>query len=151
MSLPVYTQNGSVRIKHRCTVIQRTAILFIKTYRNHNPQFSGNPAKMADRIVFKNRFCKSIILISAFLTKILPLEKFRKKDDIRPLPGRLPHHCICFLYIFTYHSAAFHLHCSDCHLSHSSSPSLLLSRFLPAGICWVIQWIFPPPTITGRA
>ena len=95
-------------------------ILFIKADRDHNRQFLCQCRKMFYRIIFIHFFCKFIVFISAFLTKILSFKKLRQKDDLCSFFCRFPDKCICLCDIFFHICAAFHLNCGYCDVTFSA-------------------------------
>ena len=87
---------------------------------DHNRQFLCQCRKMFYRIIFIHFFCKFIVFISAFLTKILSFKKLRQKDDLCSFFCRFPDKCICLCDIFFHMCASFHLNCGYCDVTFSA-------------------------------
>ena len=119
MCFPVNAAHTSIGIND-CHGIEHLSVIpgFIKAHRNHRFQLFGQFFHMDDSIIFLWRSCISIIFIPSLLTEIRSFEKFRRKNDLRPLCSGLPDQFRCFFYIFFYIAAAAHLYGSHCGFSH---------------------------------
>ena len=78
----------------------------------------------------------------SLLTEILSLKQLRRKYYLRSGICRSPYKLCCFFNIFFYVTAAAHLDCSNCNLSHTISPHLSHSA--------VSQWAFTKPQCNGE-
>ena len=141
--------------------------LLIKAHRNHHAKLLCQCLHALHCSIFRKRLCIVIIIVAPLLTEILSLKKLRRKYYLCSGLCRSPYKLCCFFNIFIYITAAAHLDCSNCNLSHTihlshpvvsqwAFPHLCetgtdYNQLNYCGICCVIQCIFPPPTIMSRA
>ena len=149
VGLAVDAQQGAICVQHCDAVEQLGARLLIEADGQHYAQLlCHRPEVLHCRILCRGGGV-GVIFILPFLTEIGPLEQFRQQDDLGPfaaasrtmasalamLASTSLAHCICTTATVTF--------------------LILLSssyRFCqPLGICWVTQWMLPPPTRMLRA
>ena len=88
MGFSVYTKEVTA-IKHGDCVVENIAVLFVYAYREHCTGFSANINEMLYRLIFHDRFCKFIVIVSSFLAEVLSFKEFRKEDEFSALVYRL--------------------------------------------------------------
>ena len=88
MGFSVYTKEVTA-IKHCYSVVEYIAVLFVYAYREHCTGFTAYIGEMLYRLVFHDRFCKFIVIVSSLLAEILSFKEFRKEDEFSTLVYRL--------------------------------------------------------------
>ena len=88
MGFSIYPKEVTA-IKHGYSVVENIAVLFVYAYREHCTGFSAYINEMLYCLIFHDRLCKFIVIVSSFLTEVLPFKEFRKEDELCPLVYRL--------------------------------------------------------------
>ena len=88
MGFSVYTKEVTA-IKHGYSVVEYIAVFFVYAYREYSSGFFAYCEEMLHSLIFHYRFCKFIVIVSSFLTEVLPFKEFRKEDEFSTLVYRL--------------------------------------------------------------
>ena len=140
--LAVRPEQCAVRVDAGNGVVEIVAVALKEADGQHNVQLPRQTESHLHGGIFVRRRGIGVKIVAALLAEILPLKQLRQQDDLRTLPGGLPHEALGRAQIFGGIGDAAHL--DGCHndVSHN---------FAPSGICCVMQWILPPPVKISRA
>ena len=140
--LAVRPEQRAVRIDAGDGIIKIIAVTLKEADGKNDVQLPRQTDSHLHGGIFVRRRGVGVKIVAALLAEVLPLEQLRQQDDLRALPGGLPHEALGRAQIFGGIGDAAHL--DGCHgdISHN---------FAPSGICCVMQWILPPPVKISRA